>query len=410
MSPHANTSLSYSTMPYPSGANSTALTWPNSELKISTTISLQEVVNCPTEFVSQTPHYVVNQLDWIQTRYLFVKTEANCQTQTSAPSLVFQQDKTRAAIGPGGAAVSIPITAVSKSRRPGVETKTLPNGSKKAKAIGITNQQSAEDAEDDRDSVISDQADREYLDSDMEDSYTSPAVQEEINNINSPRAKRPRDPDVSQTDFVPGSLDMSSIKILKQPAFATPQATKRLSKTLQELVKVQNGSKLHELGWWIDVDQVENLYQWIIELHSFDKTLPLADDMKKAGITSIVLEMRFTPSFPFFPPFVRVVRPRFLPFLSGGGGHVTAGGAICMQLLTNDGWLVTNSIESVLLQIRMAISSIDPRPARLESRGARYGDTTSSYSVGEAIEAFKRACRTHGWQIPEDIDMLAQQE
>ena len=410
MSPHASTSLGYSSMHHYSGANGTALAWPNSELKISTTISLQEVVNCPTEFVSQSPHYVVNQLDWIQTRYLFVKTEVNCQTRTSAPSQVIEQDKTRVAIGPGGGAISIPITAVSKSRRPVVETRTLSNGSKKAKAIGITNQQSAEDAEDDRDSVISDQADREYLDSDMEDFGTPPTVLEEINSINSPRAKRPRDSERSLTDFVPGSLDMSSIKILKQPAFATPQATKRLSKTLQELVKVQNSSQLHELGWWIDVDQVENLYQWIIELHSFDKALPLSDDMKKAGITSIVLEMRFTPSFPFFPPFVRVVRPRFLPFLSGGGGHVTAGGAICMELLTNNGWLVTNSIESVLLQIRMAISSTDPRPARLESRGARYGDTTSSYSVGEAIEAFKRACRTHGWQIPTDIDMLAQQE
>ena len=409
MSSHANTSLSYSSMPFYHGANSTALTWPNSELKISSTISLNEVVNCPTEFVSQSPHYVVNQLDWIQTRYLFVKTEANCQTKTSAPSLVFEQDKARAVIGPGGVAVSIPITAVSKSRRPVVETKKLPNSNKKAKTIGVTNQKSAEDAEDDLDSVVSDLSDREYLNSDMEDYKTPTTVVEEINNTNSLRAKRPRDPDVILTDFVPGSLDVSSIKILKEPAFATTQATKHLSKTLLELVKVQKSSKLHELGWWIDADKVDNMYQWIIELHSFDKALPLSADMKKAGITSIVLEMRFTGNFPFSPPFVRVVRPRFLPFLAGGGGHVTAGGAICMELLTNNGWLVTNSIESLLLQIRMAISSTDPRPARLESRGARYGDNNSSYSVGEAIEAFRRACRTHGWQIPQDIDMLQQE-
>ena len=32
------------------------------------------------------------------------------------------------------------------------------------------------------------------------------------------------------------------------------------------------------------------------------------------------------------PPFVRVIRPRFLGFQQGGGGHVTIGGALCMQV------------------------------------------------------------------------------
>jgi ubiquitin-conjugating enzyme E2 Q len=76
------------------------------------------------------------------------------------------------------------------------------------------------------------------------------------------------------------------------------------------------------------------MYQWIVELHSFDDGLPLAKDMKKAGIKSVVLEIRFGKDFPMSPPFVRVIRPRFLPFMSGGGGNVTAGGAMCMELLT----------------------------------------------------------------------------
>lgn len=32
-------------------------------------------------------------------------------------------------------------------------------------------------------------------------------------------------------------------------------------------------------------------------------------------------------SYPFSPPFARIVTPRFLPFMNGGGGHITAGGA-----------------------------------------------------------------------------------
>ncbi|KAJ9640899.1 hypothetical protein H2199_005567 [Coniosporium tulheliwenetii] len=101
------------------------------------------------------------------------------------------------------------------------------------------------------------------------------------------------------------------------------------------------------------------------------------------------------------PPFVRIIRPRFLGFMQGGGGHVTAGGALCMELLTNNGWSAVSSIESVLLQVRLAMSSLDPKPARLENGPVR------EYGVGEAVEAFIRACRTHGWTVPEGFAQMA---
>lgn len=36
-------------------------------------------------------------------------------------------------------------------------------------------------------------------------------------------------------------------------------------------------------------------------------------------------QIRFPPTFPHQPPFFRLIKPRLLPFLQGGGGHVTAG-------------------------------------------------------------------------------------
>lgn len=66
---NCNISLGYSGM-YQSGTGG----WPMSELKVSQALALNEVVNAPSEFVSKSPHLVVAQLDWIQTRYLFVKT------------------------------------------------------------------------------------------------------------------------------------------------------------------------------------------------------------------------------------------------------------------------------------------------------------------------------------------------
>lgn len=61
----------------------------------------------------------------------------------------------------------------------------------------------------------------------------------------------------------------------------------------------------------------------------------------------------------------------------------------------------TNSIESVLLQVRMAMSSLDPKPARLETGGRQ------DYGVGEAVEAFIRACNVHGWQVPAGFKEMA---
>jgi ubiquitin-conjugating enzyme E2 Q len=190
--------------------------------------------------------------------------------------------------------------------------------------------------------------------------------------------------------------------LLTPPQYATTPATKVLQQHLQATLKVQAREPLHDLGWYIDPDFITTVYQWIVELHSFDPKLPLAKDLKQANMKSVVLELRFPPGFPMSPPFVRVIRPRFLEFANGGGGHVTAGGAMCMELLTNSGWLPTASIESVLLQVRMAITNTEPRPARLALNRSR-----KDYSVGEAVEAYKRACIAHGWQIPEDIQRLS---
>lgn len=68
-----------------------------------------------------------------------------------------------------------------------------------------------------------------------------------------------------------------------------------------------------------------------------------------------------------------------------------------MELLTNNGWSSVSTMESVLLQVRMAISSLET-PARLESGGLGRG--THDYGTAEAIDAYVRACRAHSWTVP----------
>jgi ubiquitin-conjugating enzyme E2 Q len=75
-----------------------------------------------------------------------------------------------------------------------------------------------------------------------------------------------------------------------------------------------------------------------------------------------------------------------------------------MELLTNSGWSAVSSIESVLLQVRMAIMNLEPKPARLESQSKA---AQRDYGTGEAMDAYIRACRTHGWQVPQDFQDFA---
>jgi ubiquitin-conjugating enzyme E2 Q len=149
------------------------------------------------------------------------------------------------------------------------------------------------------------------------------------------------------TNYEPGKLDYSTLPMLQQPTWATNHATRRLMKDFADLIKVQNKEPQHELGWHIDEEKMENMYQWIVEMHSFDPKLPLAQDMKKKDCKSIVMELRFGKDYPMSPPFVRVIRPRFLGFNQGGGGHVTLGGAMCMQVCASLILILTQSLKII---------------------------------------------------------------
>ena len=392
LSPHASTSLGYSGIHYRGHygvSDGSPLfnpwLWPSSQLHIDNALSLNEVVNRPDKFVNTNPHLVVAQLDWIQTRYLFVRSSAQRgATEDVRPTESYAQDPKYTAMGATNAPISIPITALSKSRRP-------------VKKISVKGNKKARLSEEEEVVYLSDDTDVEDLAVFVTEDEPLPTEAERpISKGKSKETVPSNDP--TKTDFTPHSLDHSTLPILEPPTYATPIGTRTLQKELQATLKIQDSTPAHELGWYIDRDLISNVYQWIVELHSFEPHLPLAKDMRAHNLKSVVLELRFGASYPMSPPFVRVIRPRFLSFMQGGGGHVTAGGALCMELLTNSGWSVASNIESVLVQVRAAISSTDPKPARLEGRGG-----IRDYGTGEAVEAYVRACQAHGWEVPKDF-------
>ncbi|KAF2642519.1 ubiquitin-conjugating enzyme E2 Q2 [Massarina eburnea CBS 473.64] len=415
----SQTSLGYSSF-----YSTNVAVWSRSELKISQALALNEIVNAPNEFQSKTPHLVVAQLDWIQTRYLLVKTgdvnydprdssaDSNLPQETK-PFDPIEQDKYYTPRGVGGPLV-IPQAAISHSRRPKSKKISNDTQNKRQKASGSVFDPIEVD-DDDNISIATLAEDLTIYDDGV---YASAPLADNAGVItpNSDKGKASiktgffsklmkksssLTPVTPLTDYKPGTLDYNTLPMLAQPTWASLQATKRLMRDFQDIIKVQNSQPLHELGWHIDEDKIDNMYQWIVELHSFDPKLPLAQDMKKKDYKSIVMELRFGKDYPMSPPFVRVIRPRFLGFRQGGGGHVTVGGAMCMQLLTNDGWSAVSSIESVLLQVRVAITSTDPNPARLVMHGRQ------DYGVGEAVEAYMRACQIHGWTVPAGFKEMA---
>lgn len=460
MSSQFNTSRTYmGSHVYASGGSSSA--WPQSKLKIATAISLNEVVNMPDKFVSTNPHFVVAQLDWIQTRYLFVRCTADQGLQLAArskPPVYYEQDPRHTAAGPDGAAIVIPLTAFSQQRRLRLQTKVIFKKSDPIPAAGessdpseqlqpgVRNQpinmserpmkrkiagffskktftkkmeteaaaipastfvQGTHRNQDGVDGVLQDDA-WTSDDTDGEDLEILFASEKKENKgkqpENTPQPAAMAKPDPSKTDFVPGTLEEGMLPLLGPPTYATPGASKALQRELKATIQIQENQPMHELGWYVDPNLISTVYQWIVELHSFDVDLPISKDLRKANLKSIVLEIRFWKDYPISPPFVRVIRPRFLGFQQGGGGHVTAGGALCMELLTNSGWSAVSNIESVLLQVRMAISSTDPHPARLEPRQDAKNGTVRDYGVGEAVSAYMRACQMHGWEVPKDFN------
>lgn len=321
--------------------------------------------------ILQTPHLVIAQLDWIQTRYLFVTMqkdfppkplapgaaqatpkEARSKVSIPVPNIIFDQDPLMTPLNTKTEKLIIPAAITTRFNGNGKapeRTQVAPalalgptssgklfrvRRSKVSKALGSKSNPITLDGDYDSDATVeTEHEDLSILLSDDEGATknTSTTLLSRAANLLGIGSSKKKEA-TPLTDFVPGSLDMLDIPLIPPPSYASSTATRRLQGELKAVLRTQESTPIHELGWYINPDSVTNVYQWIFEFHSFDEKLPLAQDMKSLGVKSIILEARFGSSFPMSPPFIRVIKPRFLGFQQGGGGHVTLGGALCMEV------------------------------------------------------------------------------
>ncbi|OCH92005.1 hypothetical protein OBBRIDRAFT_791754 [Obba rivulosa] len=361
--------------------------WRNSVIPAGRCMALAEIVNLPSKFTSSHPYFVVPHTEWIICRYLLVQTYASA---TTAPSLLppGETDTTLSAIPSVSLDPMHPLTLANARIR--IPDPTYKIGKMLAERLS---EHFEEGNDEDDEAVIAGDSARQTHAGASDTNKPDDGFEDGADSTFQ----------VNDWEHDPAWVQACVAQLMPPPVDATPMATMALQRELKAMLREQKEAKsFRELGWYMPQDLTgDNLFQWIVELHSFEPELPISQDLETRGVNSLVFEIRFPPTFPHSPPFFRILKPRFLPFIHGGGGHITGGGSMCMDLLTADGWLPSYSISAVLLQIKLAISNIDPRPARL----APNWDTP--YHIGEALEGYRRAAQSHGWKIPEGLDKLA---
>ncbi|EDV99264.1 ubiquitin-conjugating enzyme E2 Q2 [Drosophila grimshawi] len=170
-------------------------------------------------------------------------------------------------------------------------------------------------------------------------------------------------------------------------------ASDRLMKELRDIYR----SKVFKQKTY-SVELVEDsIYNWNICLNSVDSDSPLHSDLLKLkeneGTDYIQLNALFSDKYPFEPPFVRVVHPVIY------GGHVLIGGAICMELLTKNGWSSAYNVEAVILQIAATLVEGN---ARINFHSTENISRTEN-SLARAQQSYNSMLRVHehfGWFTP----------
>lgn len=159
----------------------------------------------------------------------------------------------------------------------------------------------------------------------------------------------------------------------------------RVLKEIKEMEKF-NGNPVGDDG----LDMKFKLFKdrtdvWHIYLskENFVEHKKLYEDFNKRNIDHILIEILLPFEFPFTPPFIRLIEPRF----KYQTGHVTIGGSVCMDLLTNEKWNCCMSIDKIIMIIKQNILSDEKSSLDIYNK--------TQYGLEEAKSAFARMVANH---------------
>uniref|UniRef100_A0A8C9XYU4 E2 ubiquitin-conjugating enzyme n=1 Tax=Sander lucioperca TaxID=283035 RepID=A0A8C9XYU4_SANLU len=171
------------------------------------------------------------------------------------------------------------------------------------------------------------------------------------------------------------------------------QASDRLMKELREIYRSQS----YKTGIY-SVELVnDSLYEWHVKLRTVDPDSPLHSDLQvlkeKEGMDYILLNFSYKDNFPFDPPFVLLAGTLFtissipIDYFIVEADYVLGGGALCMELLTKQGWSSAYSIESVIMQINATLVKGKAR--------VQFGANKNQYNLARAQQSYKSLVQIH---------------
>ena len=160
---------------------------------------------------------------------------------------------------------------------------------------------------------------------------------------------------------------MSSIKV---------KMNKRLERELASLgTESESGIRF--------VKDKDDRYKIDIYMSEFPNDTKIYKDLKQFKIKEVHFEVTIPEKYPFKPPFVRIVEPRF----KGYKGFVTTGGSLCLDIITPNAWSPAYSIDKLFVQIREFVKNAEIDPDNYKVK----------YTKEEAEKHFESTTRIHNW-------------
>jgi len=134
-----------------------------------------------------------------------------------------------------------------------------------------------------------------------------------------------------------------------------PRCLQRLTRELRH-AEEQRAGHLEEHGLRLALcdPQGEDLRAWSLHIlsHAVDETCSLGRELRAHGVEAVELEVWIPDAFPVEPPLLRVIRPRF----SQGSFFVHQHGALCLEILTRQGWTPAMSLPQLGVQVKTMMS------------------------------------------------------
>lgn len=205
------------------------------------------------------------------------------------------------------------------------------------------------------------------------------------------KKEEPDQPSPTQVSATKATPPTSSVVAKVESTVAAQSARVRQKRLMKEFSDIQKCSAVRDGVFCVTLVE-DNLFEWDVKIYTFDSDSELAMDLyhlKAAyGVDNVWLRMSFPDNYPFSPPFVRVVAPLVQ------GGYVLSGGAICMELLTTEGWSQAYTTEAVVMQTIVTI---------VKGKARIVASVKKEFSEDEARKSYDYLVKTHakhGWNTP----------